>query len=179
MVRVAELSLLFACFGALASSDTDLDTLVQEQIKGQPKKDGSCTAACPYGWVKFDNRCFTYFASPLDWYSAEIYCVNLGANLASMHNENEYQMVKSLIRAHDPDENPAWIGLSACQKKFGWVWSDGTRFDFTRWNSNEPNYSHNGECCVNINWAYSVPEKRWNDNPCEETFPFVCVKRLN
>uniref|UniRef100_A0A8B9H5L8 C-type lectin domain-containing protein n=1 Tax=Astyanax mexicanus TaxID=7994 RepID=A0A8B9H5L8_ASTMX len=124
------------------------------------KTDGSCTAACPYGWVKFDNRCFTYFASPLDWYSAEIYCVNLGANLASMHNENEYQMVKSLIRAHDPDENPAWIGLSGedSQKdqqmlKFGWVWSDGTRFDFTRWNSNEPNYSNNGECCVNINWA--------------------------
>lgn len=43
-------------------------------------------------------------------------CQNLGGHLISIHSFNEYQLIKALIRAHDPQENLTWIGLNGCQK---------------------------------------------------------------
>uniref|UniRef100_A0A3B1J1K5 C-type lectin domain-containing protein n=2 Tax=Astyanax mexicanus TaxID=7994 RepID=A0A3B1J1K5_ASTMX len=77
----------------------------------------SCSPYCPDGWVTYSGRCFKYFNNTFDWISAEDHCLSLDANLVSIHNENEYQMVKALIRDKDPkDKYAVWIGLSACQK---------------------------------------------------------------
>uniref|UniRef100_A0A8B9GSN0 C-type lectin domain-containing protein n=1 Tax=Astyanax mexicanus TaxID=7994 RepID=A0A8B9GSN0_ASTMX len=77
----------------------------------------SCSPYCPDGWVTYSGRCFKYFNNTFDWISAEDHCLSLDANLVSIHNENEYQLVKALIRDKDPkDKYAVWIGLSACQK---------------------------------------------------------------
>ncbi|KAM9501164.1 ladderlectin-like [Clarias gariepinus] len=128
---------------------------------------------CPTGWVKYDRRCFFYQAS-MDWASAEKRCMNLGGHLTSIHSESEYQNIKSFIRTHDLQENPTWIGLSGCQKKYNWFWSDGSRFTFTKWSPYEPNNLF-GECCVIMNWSGT---KKWNDVPCYYSYPFVCAKSI-
>uniref|UniRef100_A0A3B1KJI9 C-type lectin domain-containing protein n=1 Tax=Astyanax mexicanus TaxID=7994 RepID=A0A3B1KJI9_ASTMX len=110
----------------------------------------------------------------MDWAGAEAHCINLGGNLVSVHSENEYQMVKALIRTYDPKEKSTWIGLSNCQKKNSWVWSDGSRYGYSKWNPREPNHKL-GECCVHIN---DSSQKNWNDIPCKNKYPFVCVRRL-
>ncbi|KAI4873464.1 hypothetical protein NFI96_029637 [Prochilodus magdalenae] len=102
------------------------------------------------------------------------HCLSLGANLVSIHSEYEYQSVKTLIRSHDYRENPTWLGLSDCGRRNRWFWSDGTRFDYSKWNRYEPNHL-NGECCVHMNWG---SEKNWNDIPCHLSYPFVCVRRV-
>ncbi|XP_036453454.1 lactose-binding lectin l-2-like isoform X2 [Colossoma macropomum] len=176
--------LLFVLFVAASASDlgikpvseADFNALIKEQVNSPQNKASkrySCIPNCPYGWVKFDGRCFNYFSIAVDWASAEAYCLTQGANLVSIHSENEYQMVKALVRAHDLKENPTWLGLSNCQKKNSWFWSDGTMFMYRKWNKNEPN--HKGECCVHMNEDH---ERNWNDIPCDLKYPFVCVKRL-
>ncbi|KAF4088845.1 hypothetical protein AMELA_G00059400 [Ameiurus melas] len=70
---------------------------------------------CPFGWVQYGRRCFMYQATLMNWVSAEKHCLNLDAHLVSIHSEDEYQLVKALIRAHDHQENPTWIGLNDCQ----------------------------------------------------------------
>ncbi|XP_072543839.1 lactose-binding lectin l-2-like [Salminus brasiliensis] len=147
---------------------------VEEQIKCPAKTAATCEPNCPAGWVKFNGRCFSYVSKSVDWVTAEAECVKLGGNLVSIHSTSEYQLVKALIRANDPAENPTWTGLHDCPKRFTWLWSDGTKFDYSRWNVNEPN-NLNSECCVHLNWT---GEKNWNDIPCELQYPFVCVKRL-
>ncbi|XP_037391104.1 lactose-binding lectin l-2-like [Pygocentrus nattereri] len=185
MVRVTEMSLLFVLFTASSAlgvaikpvSEADFNALVQEQINEPQKRVAAvqaCEPSCPLGWVKFDRRCFSYVSQTLDWASAEAYCLNQGANLASIHSENEYQTVKALIRAYDPKQNPTWLGLNNCQKRRSWFWSDGTKFGYTKWNKGEPN-NLNEECCVHMNWA---AQRDWNDIPCNLAYPFVCVKRL-
>ncbi|KAG9274626.1 lactose-binding lectin l-2-like isoform X1 [Astyanax mexicanus] len=181
-----EISLLaFLCVASSVSglvikpvSEADLHALVQEQIKSPVNRMNSekdtCEPSCPYGWVKFNGRCFSYFGQAVDWVTAEAYCINLGGNLASIHSENEYQVVKALVRAYDPSEKETWIGLSNCQKKNSWIWSDGTKFTYSRWNPGEPNHS-NGECCVHINWGST---KNWNDYACHIGNPFICVRKL-
>ncbi|KAI4881623.1 hypothetical protein NFI96_023264 [Prochilodus magdalenae] len=106
--------------------------------------------------------------------SAKGYCLNLGANMVSVHNDYEYRRVKALIRSHDSRENPTWLGLSNCQKRNSWIWSDGTKFGYSKWNVGEPNHLK-GECCAHMNWG---SQKNWNDAPCNLAYPFICVKRM-
>lgn len=44
------------------------------------------------------------------------HCQSLGGHLASIHNENEYRLVKFLIGVHELKQKPTWIGLSGCQQ---------------------------------------------------------------
>ncbi|XP_053358019.1 lactose-binding lectin l-2-like [Clarias gariepinus] len=140
---------------------------------------------CPAGWSLFKGRCFQYFGFRTDWASAEKHCLTQGAHLISIHNEEDYQHAKSIIRAQDPGENPTWIGLSRCKNGLNWSWSDGTQVTFTKWNPGEPNTLPN-EFCVHMNWFHSFTShgiffgsgiKNWNNIPCNNVYPFVCVKR--
>ncbi|KAI4878127.1 hypothetical protein NFI96_011074, partial [Prochilodus magdalenae] len=144
-------------------------------LEAKPKSESTrntSPADCPLGWVKLGERCFIYRATTVDWASAENLCLNLDANLVSIHSEQEYQLIKALIRAHDPEEKPVWIGLSCCHKRNNWIWSDGTKLTFTKWNPNEPNSDQ--ECCVHMNWS---DKKDWNDIQCGSSYPFVCAMR--
>ncbi|XP_036452876.1 galactose-specific lectin nattectin-like isoform X2 [Colossoma macropomum] len=176
MVGVTEMSLLFVLFMATSASGLVIKPVSEQISEPQKRVDAvqPCVPSCPFGWVKFDGRCFNYVSWSVDWASAEAHCLNQGANLVSIHNENEYQTVKALIRAYDPKENPTWLGLNNCQKRDSWFWSDGTKFGYRKWNKEEPNHLNN-ECCVHMNWGV---QKDWNDIPCNQPYPFVCVKRL-
>uniref|UniRef100_W5L5Y1 C-type lectin domain-containing protein n=1 Tax=Astyanax mexicanus TaxID=7994 RepID=W5L5Y1_ASTMX len=174
-------SVASAAFAANGTPTPDWDQVVKDSLQTQQSElehfslyYSSCSPDCPKDWVTFNRRCFKYFGQEMDWASAEDHCLSLGANLASIHNENEYQLVKALIRGKDPNENPVWIGLSACQKKYMWIWADGANSRYTNWNSDEPNYTEK-ECCVHMNFGV---EKNWNDIPCSLNYPFVCVKKL-
>ncbi|XP_036453654.1 lactose-binding lectin l-2-like [Colossoma macropomum] len=177
MVRVTQMSLLFVLFLASSAfgeadkpgSEAEFNAFIKEQIKVVPKPTDS---RCPAGWVRHEQRCFIYFPQALDWASAEAQCLTRGANLVSIHNENEYQLVKALIRAYDPKEDPTWLGLNSCEKRDSWFWSDGTKANYAKWNKDEPNYV-NGECCVHLNYG---GQKDWNDIPCSNVYPFVCSK---
>ncbi|XP_072543838.1 lactose-binding lectin l-2-like [Salminus brasiliensis] len=181
MIRLIELPQLFAVSMALTAFGTDWDKVVKDSLHGKPSKIehfsvqySSCSSYCPAGWVTYSRRCFKYVGQEMSWVSAETHCLSLGANLVSIHNDNEYQLVKALIRVNDHMENPTWIGLSDCQQEKTWIWSDGTKLNYTKWNSDEPNFTEK-ECCVHMNWR---DEKNWNDIPCTLKYPFVCVKKL-
>ncbi|GAA6099750.1 galactose-specific lectin nattectin-like [Tachysurus ichikawai] len=129
---------------------------------------------CPIGWFYYFGRCYMYNGARLDWASAETFCQNFDAHLVSIHSENEFQQIKSLIRAYDPMENPTHIGLSDCQKAFQFFWTDGTKLTFTRWNPGQPDNHNNGERCVHMNFDI---KKNWNDGSCGEPLAFVCAKK--
>ncbi|KAL7875610.1 hypothetical protein AOLI_G00105730 [Acnodon oligacanthus] len=180
MVHVTRMPLLFVLFMASSAfgqvkkpgSVPDFNAFIKEQLNEVQKPMGvkPFHPKCPFGWVRYEGRCFIYFPQPLDWASAEAKCLTKGAHLVSIHNDDEYQLLKALIRVYDPKENPTWLGLNDCQKWDSWFWSDGTKYDYSKWNRNEPNHN-NGECCVHMNWS---DQKDWNDIPCDLAYPSVC-----
>ncbi|KAL6491088.1 hypothetical protein MHYP_G00014330 [Metynnis hypsauchen] len=176
MVHVTRMSLLFVLFLASSAFVADFNAFIKEQLNEVQKPVGikRFDPQCPIGWVRFNGRCFIYFSQAVDRATAEAKCLTRGAHLVSIHNDNEYQLVKALIRAYDPKENPTWLGLANCEKTGSWFWSDGTKYDYSKWNIVEPNHNK-GECCVHLNWSY---QKDWNDIPCKIAYPYVCSKKV-
>uniref|UniRef100_A0A4W5PZ44 C-type lectin domain-containing protein n=1 Tax=Hucho hucho TaxID=62062 RepID=A0A4W5PZ44_9TELE len=107
--------------------------------------------SCPMGWCDFNGRYYEYS-----------YCVSEGANLASVHSD------------FDPAERPIWIGLSDIHMEGRWMWSDGSKVDFTKWHEKQPNGGVTENC---VTTHYSGP--KWFDRDCNSNlYSFVCAERL-
>ncbi|XP_015209614.1 lactose-binding lectin l-2-like [Lepisosteus oculatus] len=139
-------------------------------VDSEDGKGEQCQGTCPPGWESFRNRCFQYVAQEKPWAEAETECIRLGGNLASVHSEEENTFLVQLIKSKRP--YPAWLGGSDCQKEGTWLWSDGSKWDYTKWNPTEPN-SSGVENCIHTFWA----QLNWNDIACNNRYPFICALR--
>nr|XP_029519612.1 galactose-specific lectin nattectin-like [Oncorhynchus nerka] len=114
---------VFLCIVSLLTLalDAEQDFTVTNQEEELSQK------SCDVGWYRFSGRCYKYVASQLDW--AESSCVAQGANLASVHSENEHKFIQKLVMSQDPTERYTWIGLYGTDKEGRWMWSDGSKMD--------------------------------------------------
>ncbi|XP_037548756.1 lactose-binding lectin l-2-like [Nematolebias whitei] len=129
---------------------------------------------CPMFWFSFNNRCYKYFASRLTWGEAEMQCLSEGANLVSIHNVQDHDFVLSLIKNFDPTREWTWIGLTDMHKEGGWIWTDGSRYSFSQWDSGQPSNDNGNQHCGHVNYGNKY---NWNDYPCSNKSPFVCLLR--
>uniref|UniRef100_A0A3Q2PHP2 C-type lectin domain-containing protein n=1 Tax=Fundulus heteroclitus TaxID=8078 RepID=A0A3Q2PHP2_FUNHE len=90
-------------------------------------------SSCPPGWSPINNRCFRYVSKPMTWARAERHCLSMGANLASVHDTNEYHQVQSVIKMATYKSDETWIGGTNAQETSIWLWSDGSRLHYTNW----------------------------------------------
>ncbi|XP_051787822.1 lectin-like isoform X3 [Erpetoichthys calabaricus] len=129
--------------------------------------------SCEPGWVSYSNKCYQYFPMRKAWIDAELYCISLGGNLASVHSSIANQFITSLIRSRDSSGPSSWLGGSNCVRTSSWLWTDGSQWDFTNWNPFEPNNVGGNEKCFNTNF---MVQGGWNDIDCSNQYPFVCMK---
>ncbi|XP_019205933.1 lactose-binding lectin l-2 [Oreochromis niloticus] len=129
---------------------------------------------CPMFWWNFNGRCYKYVAAHLSWADAELYCVSQGANLVSIHSEEEQNFVRTLVKNFDHTEGWTWIGLSDLHKEGRWMWSDGCAVRFVHWCPHQPDNWKGIEHCGHINYSNL---KKWNDYSCSTISPSVCATR--
>uniref|UniRef100_A0A3Q0STL8 C-type lectin domain-containing protein n=1 Tax=Amphilophus citrinellus TaxID=61819 RepID=A0A3Q0STL8_AMPCI len=127
---------------------------------------------CPMFWWNYNDRCYKYVATHMTWADAEIYCLSEGANLVSVHSEDEHNFVKSLIQNFDHAGGLTWIGLSDKHKEGTWMWSDGCPLHFVNWSPTQPDNEGGNENCGHTN---VVIDKKWNDYKCDIALPSVCA----
>ncbi|XP_038842554.1 ladderlectin-like [Salvelinus namaycush] len=138
-------------------------------------REGIKESSCPSDWHPYGSRCFKFVSIPQSWSDSEQNCLALGGNLASVHNLLEYQFMQSLTKdtnGHLPD---TFIGGFDAVKEGLWMWSDGSRFDYTHWNTDEPNNTGGKENCLQMNAA---GEKLWFDVTCEWKIASLCSRRM-
>ncbi|KAK7162145.1 hypothetical protein R3I94_004710 [Phoxinus phoxinus] len=128
---------------------------------------------CPEGWEKFGTQCFKYVSDSKSWAEAEEQCVDLGGNLASVHSQITHNFLKTFVKKNSKGSTRTWIGAHDAPQEFIWFWSDGSKFEYNDWHTDEPNNTGGSERCVEM--AYGG-ENRWNDAPCGTLLPFVCYR---
>uniref|UniRef100_A0A3B3U2J6 C-type lectin domain-containing protein n=1 Tax=Poecilia latipinna TaxID=48699 RepID=A0A3B3U2J6_9TELE len=109
--------------------------------------------SCPFGWTLINNRCFQYVANNMTWAEAERNCLTLGANLASVHNSNEYNQIQTLIFTASHESKEVWIGGSNAQEDNIWLWSDGSPMSYTNWCRGQPDNTRGMQRCLQMNYS--------------------------
>uniref|UniRef100_A0A8C7J8J8 C-type lectin domain-containing protein n=1 Tax=Oncorhynchus kisutch TaxID=8019 RepID=A0A8C7J8J8_ONCKI len=94
---------------------------------------------------------------------------------SSVHSLLEYQFMQALTKDANGHLHSTWLGGFDAIKEGTWMWSDGSRFDYTNWDTDEPNNAGEGEDCLHMNAASA---KLWFDVPCEWKFASLCSRRI-
>ncbi|XP_068736603.1 uncharacterized protein [Montipora capricornis] len=125
---------------------------------------------CPDDWMYFKGYCYQKISSCDSWSNGQSRCATVGANLPSVHNQEENVFLQNL---HDGENG--WLGLSDINSEGTFVWSDGTRFDFHYWATNQPNNFRN-EDCVHTLGSLQAHKFKWNDVNCSSCHKYSCKK---
>uniref|UniRef100_A0A673N4G8 C-type lectin domain-containing protein n=1 Tax=Sinocyclocheilus rhinocerous TaxID=307959 RepID=A0A673N4G8_9TELE len=110
----------------------------------------------------------SFFFQSVNWITAERNCLGLDANLASVHNKLENDLLLSLLPS---SSTLCWLGVHDGEQEGQWMWSDGTPYDYTYWCSYEPN-NRNVENCGEVNFSSN---RCWNDIACSTSMGYICA----
>ncbi|XP_068735147.1 uncharacterized protein [Montipora capricornis] len=125
---------------------------------------------CPDNWIYFKGYCYQKVSSCDSWSNSQSRCAALGANLPSVHSQEENVFLQNLHNGEN-----GWLGLSDINSEGTFVWSDGTRFDFHYWATNQPNNFRN-EDCVHTLGSLPAHKFKWNDVNCSSCHKYSCKK---
>ena len=93
----------------------------------------------------------------------------------SIKNLTENTFVRQKLPAYG--DSTYWLGLyrnsSGETPNQGWIWIDGTSFNFQNWAWNEPNNWRNSEKCGEMFHNGG----KWNDIACSNSRSFVCERK--
>ncbi|GLD46013.1 type-2 ice-structuring protein-like isoform X3 [Lates japonicus] len=74
----------------------------------------------------------------MSWADAQKNCETMNSNLASVHSDEEYQLIQKVVLVASHGSGPTWIGGSDAQKEKLWFWIDGTTFKYENWCEGQP-----------------------------------------
>merc|ERR1719419_650910 len=116
----------------------------------------------------YGNSCYYKTPSEMSWIEANMTCVGLGVELASVHSDEESTFLFHFC-GHDSD---CWIGLTDEQDEGRWKWTDGGDFDYENWGSGQPNDHWNQD------YVIFDPSKngQWNDKGNSWQAHAICMK---
>uniref|UniRef100_A0A4W6BSN0 C-type lectin domain-containing protein n=1 Tax=Lates calcarifer TaxID=8187 RepID=A0A4W6BSN0_LATCA len=133
------------------------------------------STSCPCGWTEYYDRCFFYVSKAMSWADAQKNCETMNSNLASVHSDEEYQLIQKVVLVASHGSGPTWIGGSDAQKEKLWFWIDGTTFKYENWCEGQPDDFQGAQDCALMNFAAN---KCWDDGNCEAALPSVCAKKI-
>ena len=133
-------------------------------------KDNKCFSACQGNWEKNGDHCYLWSRKgqqKLTWDDAEEFCNKEGGHLASVTSEaiNEYIHHEKRKRRI----SRLWIGGTDKEKEGVWKWSDGSPWEFTKWNKGEPGNGSDEHCLLHFGY-----DDTWNDYLCTDENNFLC-----
>ena len=128
---------------------------------------------CHDGWRYFQGYCYRKVSSCDSWNNGESQCTTLGANLPSVHSQEKNVFIQTLHSGEN-----GWLGLSDINTEGTFVWSYGTRLNFTYWDTRQPNNVHN-EDCVHTLGSLQDYKYKWNDVNCWSCHKYSCNKGID
>lgn len=111
----------------------------------QSSSDPLADAYIPDDAVELNGHYYYLYTLPIDSYEgAMLFCQDRGGYLATVTSDEESQFLYDYILSLELCEY-AYLGGTDAAEEGVWVWSNGEPFDYTNWNSGEPNNDLDGE----------------------------------
>ena len=88
----------------------------------------------PTDALYFKGKWYRVFVERGGWKRARQRCLNLGGQLATVHEQTTHGFIKELA-----SELPLWLGAEDEKADGTWHWLDGKRMTFTAWDEGQPN----------------------------------------
>ncbi|KAF3849178.1 hypothetical protein F7725_015675 [Dissostichus mawsoni] len=132
---------------------------------------------CATSWTALPHfrNCFKLFhnvdwSMKKSWEAALEDCVSRGANLVSIHTQEEEEFLALYSKG-----TSKWIGLKHNPAEGGHSWSDGTPLSHTNWGHGEPNNHEGREECVEMVSSTNGTFSEWNDLNCDAHQDWICM----
>ena len=95
-----------------------------------------------------DGHCYLWGDKMLSWDAAEEFCQKEGGHLASVTSESTNDYISKEKSRH------LWIGGSDKENEGTWKWTDGSAWNFTKWNKGQPSNGsdEDDEDCLQYFW---------------------------
>ena len=103
----------------------------------------------------------------VNWSAAEQICVSKGGHLASVASPSNWRKMKAFIADKHLYLKSAWLGGTDEAKEGTWTWSDGRKWSYEYWSTNEPT-NRSGENCLSLGGT------GWYDYPCNDKHDSIC-----
>ncbi|GMS81909.1 hypothetical protein PENTCL1PPCAC_4084, partial [Pristionchus entomophagus] len=118
-----------------------------------------------------DGVCYQIGATAESWQDAQMNCKHLGANLASIHSQQENSFVRRLAVSKGAI-NGLFLGatIAGKGKDFGWV--DGSEWDFEYFYPGFP-IPASGDCLA---MDTSTSSGQWMNFDCSQKLPVACIR---
>ena len=123
---------------------------------------------CEQGWLLFRDSCYLFESNAKAVIAAENYCVGKDSHLASIHSTNEMNFLRD-----QKIFNSDWVWIGGEKNGNSFKWLDGTEFDYTNWDADQPNHFSNENCLL---WKSLSSSTKWHDARCDIEKVFVCKK---
>ena len=123
--------------------------------------------SCPSGWLGVGKRCFKIDATKRNYAASVSYCKSLGAQIASIHSNEENDAISKVITT------PTWLGAES-DAKGNWKWNDGSKW----WQPAAG--KHDGLGGIHeTKIAYNSGDKKWHDwGKGDSNIAVLCAKTL-
>ncbi|XP_078616211.1 perlucin-like protein [Branchiostoma floridae x Branchiostoma japonicum] len=152
----------------------------QPGAAGSPGRDGrdgqpgtACcpgNPTCPNGYVKFQDRCYSFSTEKKTQKDARSACQAAGGHLAMPKDQTTNDFLVNQLTRY-PSGQRVWFGLTDLLQEGTWVWEDGTPLvDWNNWHPGERNDSGTEDC---VEWSAGHSFK-WNDQSCTDILYYVC-----
>uniref|UniRef100_A0AC34Q891 C-type lectin domain-containing protein n=1 Tax=Panagrolaimus sp. JU765 TaxID=591449 RepID=A0AC34Q891_9BILA len=142
---------------------------------------------CPDEWMLLGSTkaCYKVFYEYYHWQAAEYQCQNQSAHLVSIHSDDENRFVQSISQAgyyfgsSAEGISKTWIGISTTSNdSTNYQWSDGTSFDYIKWQKGEPDYPKLEKCGqMDADPYQNITAGLWSNGVCDTPIRnYVCKK---
>uniref|UniRef100_A0A3Q2Z6P5 C-type lectin domain-containing protein n=1 Tax=Hippocampus comes TaxID=109280 RepID=A0A3Q2Z6P5_HIPCM len=132
---------------------------------------------CDHGDVLYGSFCYFFGSWTASWRDAEDYCFNVWkGHLASFHSIEEVNFLKGDgERSGTVSVNgiSLWTGGYSLNAEEKWKWSDGSKMEYIRWSTGEPEDDKPVQRCL----SWNLHSHRWKEDNCGSDRGFICKMR--
>ncbi|XP_062869501.1 secretory phospholipase A2 receptor [Trichomycterus rosablanca] len=123
-------------------------------------------------WVFYRGAEYYLAEQPFPWESVLLACKLMGADLLSIHSQEELDFIRERIKKTHYSSAEWWIGLSANSAHQGFSWTDGTALDYENWKNGSP-FRGSGQKCTSM----SSLTGEWSTGHCSDLHGYICKRR--